>query len=401
MRFPAIGFTHVRHLSHYASSSPGKLDALARLVYRTKLRSARALRLDGYRARMPPLMTLQVNKRCNLRCVQCWEWGDTGAYKTLPRADVGNELPTAVWKKLIVEAAAWKPYLYFFGGEPLLRTDMTELIGLASELGILTALNSNSTMVTPALAETIVRSGLDYFIASLDGPREINDRIRLGHDVFERVTAGIRALVDARRRLRSPFPIIEVCATVTAENHAHLVETAEVVNGLGVDYFKIQLGMFTTRDLLRQTQARVTREFGKVPRLLEGFVRETSSIDGSVVRAGEQEILSRDWTFDFTRYPKPGVRGFDHEEFFAAPGKVYGEKLCHVPWKRAVVMPNGSVVGCPWLPEIAIGNIREKSFREIWDDEQLRKFRRSLSEDGLLASCSRCCDLYELDESTA
>jgi radical SAM protein with 4Fe4S-binding SPASM domain len=392
-------FDHLQRLYHYVRSSPQKLDSVARLAYKTKLRSAEALRLEGYRSRLPPLMTLQVNKQCNLRCVQCWEWGDVGAYKTLGHAELRDELPTEIWKQLIVEATGWKPYLYFFGGEPLLRKDMTELVGFASGHGILTSLNSNTTLVTPRLAEAIVRAGLDYFIASLDGPREINDRIRLGHDVFDKVIAGIRALVEAKTRLGSPFPAIEVCATVTAQNHAHLLETAEVVNELGVDFFKIQFGMFTTPALLGQTQERFRREFGKTPRLFEGFVRDTSAINGTVVKDAEQAILSREWTFQYSRYPKPEVRGFDHEDFFGAPGKVFGQKVCHVPWKRAVVMPDGAVVGCPWFPEVVMGNIREKSFREIWDDSELRKFRRSLTENGLLASCSRCCDLYELDES--
>jgi radical SAM protein with 4Fe4S-binding SPASM domain len=157
--------------------------------------------------------------------------------------------------------------------------------------------------------------------------------------------------------------------------------------------------MFTTPELLRETQQRFEREFGMVPRLFEGFVRNTMSIDGAVVRAAEQAIRSREWTFEYTRYPKPEVDDFDHEEFFAAPGKVFGQSVCHVPWKRAVIMPDGSVVGCPWFPEMVIGNIREQSFREIWNSSQLRHFRQSLTENGLLASCSRCCDLYELDES--
>ncbi|HET9832506.1 MAG TPA: radical SAM protein, partial [Vicinamibacterales bacterium] len=264
---------------------------------------------------------------------------------------------------------------------------------------MLTCLNSNTTLVTPSLADALVKSGLDYFIASLDGPREINDRIRRGEDVFRRIVAGVRALVEAKARARSAFPAIEVCATITSENHAHLLETAEVVNSLGVDYFTIQFGMFTTAELLRDTQQRMAREFGIRPRLFEGFVRETESIDGSIVAVAEQAIMSRAWTFAYTRYPKPRVRGFDHREFFAAPGRLFGEKICHVPWKRAVIMPDGAVVGCPWFPEIVIGNIREKSFREIWNSAGLREFRRSLTENGLLPSCSRCCDLYELDES--
>jgi radical SAM protein with 4Fe4S-binding SPASM domain len=310
-----------------------------------------------------------------------------------------DELSTGQWTSLFEDFSTWKPYLYFSGGEPLLRKDLPAIIKFATDRMLLTALNSNTTLLTEELAERLVRSGLDYYIASLDGPEAINNRIRKGRDVYNRVIAGIRSLVQAKAKLKSALPIIEVCTTVTTENQHHLLETAQLVDQLGVDYFKLQLGVFTNPDLLARTEARFTQSFGVPPKLWAGYVRDMSGIDTEAVAQQEQAIRARRWSFAAGRYPKRSVQGFEFESYFKTPDKVFGEKLCHVPWKRAVIRPNGDVVGCPLFPEARLGNIKEQKFAEIWNGFQMRNFRQSLTQEGLFPTCARCCELYELDES--
>ena len=389
----------MERLGHYLFRSPDKIGSLLRMVYATKLSSAKGFHRKEFASSLPPLMTIQINNVCNLRCTQCWEWGDKGAYKDVEHKTLKDEMSTEQWETFIEEVSEWRPYLYFFGGEPLLRRDISKLVTFATSRKLLTALNSNTTLMTEELAESLVRAGLDYYIASLDGPEQINNKIRKGNDVYNRVISGIKLLVAAKKRLKSALPAIEVCTTVTEENAGHILETAEIVNGLGVDYFALQLGMFTTPELLGQTEKRFRETFATKPLLWRGFLRDTSRIDPQLLASQEKIIRESTWTFKFKRYPKLGVKGFDHDSYFKSPGSVFGEKICHVPWKRAVVMPNGDVVGCPLFPEARMGNVREQKFTEIWNGRGMRTFRRSLSEDGLFPSCGRCCDLYELDES--
>jgi radical SAM protein with 4Fe4S-binding SPASM domain len=389
----------IEWLGHYLLRSPDKIGSLLRMVYATKFSSAKGFRRKDFASSLPPLMTIQINNLCNLRCVQCWEWGDNGAYKEADHQTLKDEMSTEQWEAFIEEVSEWRPYIYFFGGEPLLRRDMTKILAFATSKKLLTALNSNTTLMTEELAEGLVRSGLDYYVASLDGPERINNKIRKGHDVYNRVISGIKLLVGAKERLKSALPVIEVCTTVTVENAEHALETAEIVDGLGVDYFALQLGMFTTPELLERTELRFRETFGATPRLWRGFLRDTSRIDPQSLANQEKVIRGRSRTFKFKRYPKLGVKGFDHASYFKSPESVFGEKVCHVPWKRAVIMPNGDVVGCPLFPEAKMGNVREQKFTEIWNGRGMRTFRRSLSEDGLFPSCGRCCDLYELDES--
>src|SRR5262249_16785697 len=148
----------------------------------------------------PQLITLQVDNRCNLRCVQCWEWGREGAYKEEEISNSGTETDTAQWLRFIKTVSRWRPFLFFFGGEPFLREDIITLLEAAAAR-CPTAINTNATRLTPEIAESVVSSGLDYLIASVDGPEAINDKIRVGNNTFRRATQGIRHVIEARRRL--------------------------------------------------------------------------------------------------------------------------------------------------------------------------------------------------------
>ena len=54
----------------------------------------------------------------------------------------------------------------------------------------------------------------------------------------------------------------------------------------------------------------------------------------------------------------------------------------------------------PWAAALAgFRLVRERPFEELWNGEAMRSFRASLAKDGLFPYCSRCCELYEMDES--
>jgi radical SAM protein with 4Fe4S-binding SPASM domain len=388
-----------RGLLYYARQNPRKLRSLARLAWTTKLRSARRLATEDHGAQRPPLVTININHACNLRCVQCWEWGENGAFKALDRATLANELPLAEWEAFFDQLAGWQPYLHFFGGEPFLRKDMPQLIASASRRGMLTSVNSNMTLVTEDVAEELVASGLDYMVASLDGPRDVNDSIRLGTDSYDRTVAGIRNILAARERARSPFPLIEVCCTVTHHNQAHLYETAEIADALGVDHFKLQFQIFSTEAMQQQTEERFVASFGIRPQFGSGFIIHLGPVDAALIREQEQRIRSRTWGFEFGRRPRLNVKGFDPELHFFSPDVFFGEGHCHNPWARSVVLPDGEMVVCQGFHDYKLGNIRDQPFDALWNGAAMRRFRASLTEDGLFPYCSRCCELYEMDES--
>jgi MoaA/NifB/PqqE/SkfB family radical SAM enzyme len=130
----------------------------------------------GYRI---PLRVMHfVTYRCNLSCKYCGIW----SYKI-------KEMNTSEAKRAIKEFAdAGTFHWVFTGGEPLLRTDIKELIDYLKDFGIAVTLTTNGTLLKEKIKEV---KNVDYLVVSLDGPKEINDEVR-GNGVFDKVVEGVR-----------------------------------------------------------------------------------------------------------------------------------------------------------------------------------------------------------------
>jgi MoaA/NifB/PqqE/SkfB family radical SAM enzyme len=65
---------------------------------------------------------------------------------------------------------------------------------------------------------------------------------------------------------------------------------------------------------------------------------------------------------------------------------------CVSPWTTMYISPSGCVYPCL---NYYVGNIREQPFRELWNSERYRQYRKKLLRDGQFADCIGCCDLFE------
>ena len=100
-------------------------------------------RARAARARTPISATLELTRRCNLRCVHCY-LGDQAEQHRLKDC----ELAAAAVKAALSEwTDAGCLYLTLTGGEPLLRPDFADIYRHARESGLVVTVFSNGTLV--------------------------------------------------------------------------------------------------------------------------------------------------------------------------------------------------------------------------------------------------------------
>jgi MoaA/NifB/PqqE/SkfB family radical SAM enzyme len=117
------------------------------------------------RGRMPIVVRWQTTNRCTAKCLYCEIWKNPGP-----------ELSTAeAWSMIGGFYALGMRRLCFSGGEPLLRGDIDELMGLCRERGISAEMNTNGVLLEGHLAGL---RHLSLVKVSIDGPRELHDGIR-------------------------------------------------------------------------------------------------------------------------------------------------------------------------------------------------------------------------------
>ena len=103
----------------------------------------------GFRARAaqtrtPISATLELTRRCNLRCAHCY-LGDQAAHHRLRDRERGAE---AVKASLTEWAEAGCLYLTLTGGDPMIRPDFAEIYRHARGLGLVVTVFCNGTLAT-------------------------------------------------------------------------------------------------------------------------------------------------------------------------------------------------------------------------------------------------------------
>lgn len=137
----------------------------------------------------PVLSEIAVTYRCNLHCEFCYV-GEHGH----------NELNTSDMKRVLfrIYHEAKVPSVSFTGGEPLLRSDIVELVSYASDIGLWTNLITNATLLNKELVRALKESHLSSAQVSIEGPyAKLHDRITGMPGAFEATVEGIELFQKA------------------------------------------------------------------------------------------------------------------------------------------------------------------------------------------------------------
>jgi heme d1 biosynthesis radical SAM protein NirJ len=162
-----------------------------------------------------PVVIWNLIRRCNLACKHC--------YSISGDFDTPGELTTAqVFKVMDDLKAARVPALILSGGEPLMRPDLFDISSRAKEMGFYIGLSTNGTRVDPALADRIRDAGYDYVGISLDGIGETHDRFRRMQGAYDAALRGLQLLRDRGVKVGVRF-------TMTEDNVAELPALLDLV----------------------------------------------------------------------------------------------------------------------------------------------------------------------------
>lgn len=130
-----------------------------------------------------PIVVWNTTRTCNLRCVHCYTDSENIKYN--------GELTTEEGFSLIDSLADFGiPSLLFSGGEPLVRQDLFTLLEYAAKKGVRPVISTNGTLIDHAAAQRIKDSGVVYVGISLDGLEHVNDQFRGVQGAFGRTMNG-------------------------------------------------------------------------------------------------------------------------------------------------------------------------------------------------------------------
>jgi radical SAM protein with 4Fe4S-binding SPASM domain len=288
---------------------------------------------------VPFSVHLDLTYRCNEQCVHCY----------LDHNDHG-EMTTAEIKQLLKEMAAAGVFiLTFSGGEIFLRKDFFEILEYARELTFCIKLKTNAVLIDEERAARLRNLGVQSIQISIYSHRpEV-------HDAITKVPGSLKRSIKAIRFLKSQGLRVVMANVLMTQNRNDYHGTEALARELGAEYTMDP----TVTPMMDGDRSILDLNVGEAT--LHGLFRDESLV-GNV-----EEICAP---------PRPA----NEDDLESLPCSA-GHTACYIS-------PYGEFYPCVQFP-LSCGNVRQRTFIDIWrDSEQLKEVRSIRLRD--LSSCSQC-----------
>lgn len=272
--------------------------------------------------------------RCQCACAYC----GTAVY-----SKDREELSSQAFKDIIEKISRLSYFavcISFFGGEPLLRPDIYELVKFCKTKGLLSEIDSNGLLLTKENVRKLKHAGLNHVFVTLDSI----DQAR--HNAIKNKQGCFQAAVDGIKNclFEGLSCSISLCATSENIDNGEIKRIIEFSRKLGVNSVRILPPVLVTEWTGKQDVQPLSEEqMDKLKNMLEPDFVYLESTKCNIRSAAK------------------GCAAMFREFFYLSP---YGE-----------VQP------CPYFP-VSFGDISEESLVDIlqkmWNHHLLVKFKDSL-----------------------
>jgi pyrroloquinoline quinone biosynthesis protein E len=296
----------------------------------------------------PLALIAEVTHRCPLHCVYC--------SNPMELAAVQSELSTAEWTNVFEQSGKLGMlHAHFTGGEPLARTDLTELIAAARAAGLYTNLITSGLGLNEQRLQALVEAGLDHIQISFQDSRE----------EAANWIAGAKAhahKIELSRAIKKQKIAFTVNLVIHRQNIDHLEEMIAFIEQLGPERVEIAHTQYYGWALANRAALLPTRA------QLDHAVAIVAAADRRLAGTMRIDSVVPDY---YAKYPKACMGG-------------WGRRLM-------LINPSGKVLPChaaEVLPGLSFENVREKTLEWIWQESP--SFQRFRGEDWMPEPCRSC-----------
>ena len=314
----------------------------------------------------PLYVKMKVFYGCNLKCEMCNHWRETreAPVSAARFEEIIRELGELGTKKLHIS-----------GGEPMLRPQVPELVELASSLGIKVTMTTNGTLVDKVKAKRLVEGGLRGVNISIDSPlRKMHEKIR-GVEGSFKVTTKAAELFN-RYKHKGKLSI-RINTVVSRTNFQTLETLPELGHELGADGINLIPVDDHCGEILSMRKKDIALFNAEIAPKIAGRAMELGLI------VSDEEAFPFGRTESEVRLGRAGRYAFGY----------YDKHPCYAPWTHSLIDFNGNVYVCCMTRERIppIGNIKNQSFKEIWESTAYQRIRLKMHPPAL-RPCRRCDD---------
>ncbi len=305
----------------------------------------------GDRAHTGPFyVTLDLTRRCNLRCFGC-RFHSKEVGKPSPGDQDITDFPLEWAEKLFADVTALGTrQLFLLGdGEPFLHPHIFEIIRLAKKYGLHTTTTTNGTLLNETQVRQVIDSGLDNIHVSLWAcSSESYEQHYPGSDPanFHRVIDGLRALSSLKAEKGVSTPRVTLLNPTSRLNYRDVDKMVVLAKEAGCD------------------------EVSFIP-----FKTNRGKMDRYALSAADQAELRRR-VIALKKQIKAQGLSHDIERFLARLEfpKISHKLPCYVCWFHSRIKVDGTVVSCG-RSTVPLGSLQTDRFADIWNGAAYREER--------------------------
>ena len=240
-----------------------------------------------------------------------------------------------LFKSIIDQVKDYMELVYFSGGvgEPTLHPRLFDMLRYCRESGVRVGISTNASLLDAKMSDRLLQSPSDIILFSLDGAtKKTHEKIRVGSK-FEKTMANVEYFLKEKekRGLKLPYTVVQMVYMPENQGEA---------------------------DLFRKRWKRY------------------KSVD---------DIRMKKFLY---------LQGADHYPEAASDAKRSDRLSCILPWRQLSISWDGKLAICcrdfEYVEEI--GSLEDHSMRELWNSENMQRFRRLLSagEKDKIGTCRNC-----------
>ena len=352
------------------------------------------------KARKIRQISFRITDLCNLRCTTCGQWGKGGFLRDRDLKELKQrEVHVSRYVEILADLVhnGHRPLVYLWGGEPMLYKGTLPLIEAATGMGLPVSVATNGTSIA-TVAARLVSAPLFLLQMSIDGHcAALHNALRPGvgaADNFADIQSSLDAVRRERRERGSRLPLIVSLTVISRENAPHLMDIYRAFEDK-VDLFVFYLSWWIDQSGASAHDHDFFRRFGHMPALHRGWIGNWKPDDYVALNHQIEEIRTRSSSTGRTPVVFiPHITGLENlRSYYLDHENLFGFDRCVSIYQAVEVDSNGDVSPCRDYHDYVVGNIKHATVSELWNSPRYRRFRQSISKDGLMPVCSRCCGL--------
>ncbi|MFB6111394.1 MAG: radical SAM protein [Halobacteriaceae archaeon] len=307
--------------------------------------------------RRPLVFVWEVTRACELACRHC------RAAATPERHP--DELTTAEGKALLDAARRFGEgqLVVLSGGDPLVRSDLAELVAYGTDIGLrMTLTPSGTTSLTEAKLRELRAAGLSRLALSLDAG------VPEAHDAFRGESGSFETTLRAARMADEVSLPLQINTTVCGATVDELPEVRDLVAELEARlwsvFFLVPVGRGRVLEQIPPSRADAVMEW--LDRVDQGHDFGVKTTEAPQYRRVKRQIRPPGEAADGPEAPGAGIIAGDGFAFVSHTGDIY---------------PSG------FLPN-PVGNVRNEDVVSVYRNHQL--FEQLRDRDALSGKCGAC-----------